>query len=181
MDFKIVTQKLLAGFKKENIRYALMGGFALGLYGVGRFTADIDFIVHLDDLPKLDRIMADLGYELHFRTANVSQYISPLKVFGEVDFLHAFRPIGLGMLEQAKEQPVFSEDLKIKVLKPEDFIALKLQAIKNNPDRTFQDSSDIESLMSAHKSALDWGKLKEYYALFKMDQEYARLSKKHNK
>lgn len=36
MDFKVVLEKLLAAFREVNIRYALMGGFAMGLWGVGR-------------------------------------------------------------------------------------------------------------------------------------------------
>lgn len=41
--------------------------------------------------------MKENGYECKYKTENVSQYISPLKIFGEVDFLHAFREISLKM------------------------------------------------------------------------------------
>lgn len=43
MDFKLVLERLLTAFKKQNnIQYALMGGFALGAWGVPWATVDID-------------------------------------------------------------------------------------------------------------------------------------------
>lgn len=56
MDFKLVMKKLLAAFEREGIRYALMGGFALGFWGVHRATIDIDFLVDRDDLDKISLI-----------------------------------------------------------------------------------------------------------------------------
>lgn len=38
MDFKAVLSLLLKKFDGNNVNYALMGGFALGLCGVGRTT-----------------------------------------------------------------------------------------------------------------------------------------------
>jgi len=42
MDFRLVLSKLLTAFEKESIRYALMGGFALGAWGVPRTTVDYE-------------------------------------------------------------------------------------------------------------------------------------------
>ncbi|MEW6679738.1 MAG: hypothetical protein AB1297_01780 [bacterium] len=44
MDFKMVLGLLLNDFQKENIRYGLIGGLALGLYGIHRSTLDLDFL-----------------------------------------------------------------------------------------------------------------------------------------
>ncbi len=41
MDFKSVITMLLSSFEKHGVRYGLMGGFALGLWGVGRATVDL--------------------------------------------------------------------------------------------------------------------------------------------
>ncbi len=91
MDFKSVLSALIKRFDENNIRYALMGGFALGLWGVGRTTVDIDLLVNRDDMEKVDLIMKEIGYECKYRSDNVSQYVSQMRFFGEVDFLHAFR------------------------------------------------------------------------------------------
>jgi hypothetical protein len=80
MDFRVVTEKLLSAFKEAGVRYALMGGYAMGLWGVGRATVDIDFLVNRDDLDKIDNIMSALGYEGRYRSENVTQYVSPKKL-----------------------------------------------------------------------------------------------------
>jgi hypothetical protein len=45
MDFKIVFENLFSAFHKNNVRYGLIGGFAMGLYGYSRATTDIDFLL----------------------------------------------------------------------------------------------------------------------------------------
>lgn len=175
VDFKFVLEKIIKEFGKENVRYALMGGFALGLWGVGRATVDIDFLVDRDDLVKVDKIMHDSGYECKFKSENVSQYVSPLRIFGEVDFLHAFREIAKSMLSRAEEKLAFNGAIKIRVLKPEDIIGLKLQAIKNNPSRKETDMADIKSLLSLYKEKIDWELIQKYCRILEMDETYREL------
>ncbi|MDY6853433.1 MAG: nucleotidyltransferase family protein [Thermodesulfobacteriota bacterium] len=166
MDFKLVLEKLLTAFSKQDIRYALMGGFALGAWGVPRATVDIDFLVHRDDMEKVDTFMEELGYECRFKSENVSQYISPQEIFGEVDFLHAFRVPSLSMLERALEKKIFDGNLTIMVLRVEDIIGFKVQAIANNESRKAIDLPDIESLIAFNKDRINWTLIEEYFTLF---------------
>jgi hypothetical protein len=175
MDFKLVLEKLLTAFKKHNIRYALMGGFAMGLWGGSRSTVDLDFLVHRYDMRKVHAIMTDIGYERHHHTDNVSQYTSPFKIFGGVDFIHAFREASLEMLERAKEKDIFEGSLKIKTLVTEDIIGLKLQSVFNNPSREKVDISDIEMLVSIHRESLDRELLKKYFRIFEMEDLYKKI------
>lgn len=179
MDFKKVMSLLIDNFQKENIHYALIGGFALGLLGIPRATVDLDFLVHRDDLSKIDKIMKINGYECVFKSENVSQYISPLRVFGEIDFLHAFREIAISMLERAKELDIFEGSLKIKVLTPEDIIGLKIQAIVNDETREIREYSDIESLMDYYKESLDWGLVEEYFSIFEKKEKFTELKNRY--
>ena len=162
MDFKSVITTLLGHFKKHNVRYGLMGGFALGLWGVGRATVDLDFLVDRADLAKVDASMIDMGYACKFRSDNVSQYVSPLKIYGEIDFIHAFRQASVEMLQRAVEMKIFNNDLDIRVLIPEDIIGLKLQAITNDPRRKEQDMEDIKSLVIVRQGRLNWQLINEY-------------------
>jgi hypothetical protein len=175
MNFKSVAEKLLASFVEEKIRYALIGGFAVGLWGAARATIDMDFMVLREDLDSLDGIMASLGYELRFRSENVSHFVAADKLFGEVDFLHAFRQPSLRMLERAREMNIFGEEIAIRVLIPEDLIGLKLQAIANNTERESADMADIEALMRIHGPELDWEQIEEYFALFEMNERFVLL------
>ncbi len=175
MDFKKVLEKLLTAFKAHNIRYALMGGFAMGLWGGSRSTVDLDFLVHKADMDKVHEIMIGSGYERHYRTENVSQYTSPLRAIGGIDFIHAFREASLEMLQRAKTKEIFGGALKIKTLIPEDIIGLKLQSIYNNPSREKTDLADIEMLVSLHRGNLDPELLRKYFKIFEMEDLYKKL------
>lgn len=177
MDFKTVLGQLLNAFKEHNIRYALMGGFAMGLWGGSRSTVDLDFLVHRDDMEKVHEIMSNMGYECHHKTENVSQYSSPLKIFGGVDFIHAFREASLEMLQRAKEKDIFDGVLKVKTLMPEDIIGLKLQSVFNNPSREKIDIADIEMLVSIHKENLDMELLRRYFQIFEMEDLFKKIFK----
>ncbi len=174
MDFERVLRALLELFEREKIRYGVLGGFALGALGVARTTMDIDFLIHRDDLERLNNLLSELGYRLWVRTENVSHYRHLDPAWGALDFLHAFRQYSLEILERTRTQPVFGGTLHIKVLQPEDVIGFKIQAIANNPLRAAREALDIESLMSHHRNKLDWDRIQEFYELFEQGEEGRR-------
>ncbi len=178
MDFKAVIASLLKRFGERRVRYGLMGGFAQGLWGASRTTVDLDFLIDRNDLERIESVMKELGYERKFRSENVSQYVSSLKIYGEVDFLHAFRQASLEMLERAEEKEIFGGELKIKVLRPEDLIGLKLQAIKNNPSRREQDMADIKALINAQSGKLDWTEIAKYAEILNADDLLTEIKEK---
>lgn len=179
MDFKLVLERILKAFEEQNVRYALIGGFALGVWGVPRGTVDVDFLAARDDMEKVDVIMKGLGYECRYRSKNVTQYISPLRVFGEVDFLHAFRTLSLSMLKRAERKELFDGSLTIKVLKVEDLIGFKVQAMANDERRKAVDLADIESLMEVKGTELEWSLIREYFKLFGMEALFKELRGKY--
>jgi hypothetical protein len=179
MDFKIVFERLLAIFHENNIRYGLIGGFAVGLYGFSRATADIDFLVHRDDLEKVDAAMSELGYNCVYRSENVSQFVADLKVFGEVDFIHAFRDASVNMLHNAEKKKIFNDTISIKVLKVEDIIGLKVQAMANDESRKALDLGDIESLLALHSATIDWDALEKYFLLFKLSDIFVGFKRRY--
>lgn len=64
-----------------------------------------------------------------------------------------------------------------KVLKIEDIIGFKLQAIVNNEKRRAIDLADIESLMELRGSQIDWSLVKEYFLLFEYNKLFNELKK----
>lgn len=179
MDFKATLTALIEVFERENIRYAVIGGFALGVLGVPRATVDLDFLIEKDDLEKISRIMKSHSYDCVYQSENVSQYVSPVKIFGEVDFLHAFRVISRKMLGRVKEVDIFEGKAKIKVLLPEDIIGLKVQSLANNPKRINKEYADIEALMDYHGVSLDWQSIEEYFSLFDLEDKFLELKAKY--
>lgn len=179
MDLKKALSLLVKEFGGHDIPYALIGGFAMGALGVPRSTIDLDFLINSESLHKVEAVMLALGYKKVFSSENASQYVSPAKELGEVDFLHAFRPISRKMLENAGEAAVFGGEVKVKVLKAEDIIGLKVQAIANNPSRFQKDNSDIEELLKTVK--VDWETLKPYFELFSMTGRFLELRTKYGR
>ena len=170
MDFERVLTVLLEQFEHQQIRYAAIGGFALGLLGCPRATMDVDFLVHRDDLEKLHGSLTRLGYQHDVASENVSQYSHPTRPMGSIDVIHAFRPYALDMLERARTIP-FQDVGSIRVLQPEDIIGFKVQAFVNNPARRTKETIDIEALASRYGAQLDWNRVQRYYDLFELGQE----------
>ncbi|MDQ7778973.1 MAG: nucleotidyltransferase family protein [Planctomycetota bacterium] len=180
MDFQATLGRILDAFQKQDVRCALAGGFAMGALGVPRATVDLDFLVHRDDLDKIESIMRAAGYQCLFKSENVSQYVASLKVLGEVDFIHAFRKVSLGMLARAVSKDLFDGKLKVKVLEPEDVVGLKVQAMVNDPTRQTQELADIESLMGYFGGRLDWRRMEEYFSLFGQQSKFLELRARHS-
>ncbi|MBI2986137.1 MAG: nucleotidyltransferase family protein [Deltaproteobacteria bacterium] len=178
VNFKRVLEVLLAEFDRRRIRYAAIGGFALGILGYPRTTIDLDFLVHKDDLNKVDDLLTHLGYQRLVYTENVSQYRHNDSAWGSIDFIHAFRKTSLAMLRRAKGYPAFGKKGAVKAADPEDVIGLKVQAMVNDPDRRPQELADIERLMSLYGAKLDWKRVQEYYKLFGLGEEAKRLRKR---
>lgn len=168
-----LLHRLLREFERRQTRYALMGGFALGALGAPRATRDLDFLVHRDDMKALHEFLTSTGYtRVHF-SENVSQYSGDFP-WGGLDFLHAFRPAALRMLERAVAMPSGLPGLDVRVVQPEDLIGLKLQALVNDPARRHKELADIEALLTARPDA-DWEKIKEYFDLFQQGDLFKSL------
>ena len=177
MNFEQVLKALLSACEQRHIRYAMIGGFALGVLGIPRATADVDCLVHRDDLDRFDEAMRTLGYQRSIRTENASHYRHPERAWGALDALHAFRTYSVGMLDRAKLYPIFDGAAQIRVLNPEDVIGLKVQALANNPLRRAQDTADIQTLADRYRDTLNWTRIQEYYALFDLQEEGRCLQK----
>lgn len=177
MNFELVFKELLQKFSEQNIRFALIGGFALHVAGFTRATNDIDFLVEADDLARVKGIMARLGYELTHESPEFSNYWHPMKPLGCVDYLHAHREYTRKMLGRAKKHTILKNS-EVPVLIPEDIIGLKVQSIVNNPQRRSLDMADIEYLLRENRDRLDLGRVREYFDLFQWGKELDELFKR---
>jgi predicted nucleotidyltransferase len=177
MEFRKILSLLIENFDKEGIRYGLIGGFSLIVLNIPRTTVDLDFLIHKEDLKKLDKIMKIMGYKLVFRTKNVSQYVGKTTSAGEIDFVHAFRKYSKRMLERAEIRKI--ENLFIKVLRIEDIIGLKVQAIANDLARKNKELADIEAILDKYRIKANWQLLEEYFRLFNLGGEFKILVKRY--
>ena len=168
MKLEYVLKMLMEKFRAAGIDFALSGGLALSTMGVARFTRDIDFIVYEEDKHRLESIMTEFGYEKQeFSTDEIVSYWSPLKVFGQVDFLLARRKYARAMMRNADVRPVFGGELRVNTVRPEDLIGLKVQALSNDPDNRYLiDKPDIQRLLKLHRDKMDMKLVREYFGVF---------------
>jgi hypothetical protein len=177
MNFVKVMEQVTSQLDSEDIRYALIGGFAMALRGVQRATIDMDFILMLDDLGKADSIFQSAGYVRTYKSENVSHYMAKDDELGRIDILHAFRGPTLGMLDRAERISV-TEGLTLPVVQVEDIIGLKVQAAVNSPKRATADWADIQMILETSvesQQPIDWELLDEYLKLFNLHDKLTTL------
>jgi len=154
--------------KAANIKHALIGGFALAHYGIYRTTQDIDLLVDGKDPEKIKTLFEKEG----FKVIHQSEEVLQLSGIGFVDLLLAKRPMSLAMLDVAEH----SKDLNVYVLKAEDIIGLKIQAINNDSTRENKDLADIQDLITSQPQ-LDWNLIKKYADMFQAWNKISPLKK----
>lgn len=177
MNFILVFKFLLETFKRERADFALIGGFALQAAGITRTTRDIDLLILSENAQKIKDILLRRGYNLIHESEDVLNFSGKKQELGRIDFLLAHRKYTKRMLSRAEEKEAFGGRFKVKVLKAEDLIGLKVQAIANDPGRLNQDMADIKLLIKNNYSTLDMNLLGEYFALFGKEKELASIIK----
>ena len=60
---------------------------ALGVYGLPRYTSDIDLLTEAVYWPKIASLMERLEYECYQKTDFFAQFDSEMGIYGKVDFM----------------------------------------------------------------------------------------------
>ena len=157
----VVSRRLI----ENDVAYALIGAMALGLYGLPRYTSDIDLIADGADWEKISKVMEVLGYNCFQKTKAFAQFDSPLGVYGKIDFMLVGTEDGRKILARR----IWVDDLLLgnqPVVEPADYIVLKLMAMANNPERAIQDEADIASILRAQQKGL----VSEFFGIFDMER-----------
>ena len=130
--------------ENKDLKFAVIGGWALSAYGFYRATLDLDFVVDSDGQSPVVTYLESLGYETLHRSSGYSNHLHRDHDFGRIDFVYIggeTRQKLFGAVRQ-KNGPAGP----MPVLRPEHLIALKVLAMKNAPERTQQELADIRLL-----------------------------------
>ncbi|MCK4390147.1 MAG: hypothetical protein KAV83_07920, partial [Desulfobacterales bacterium] len=140
-------------FTQNQIPYSLIGALASGLYGIPRYTADIDLLTEGRCWSLICPIIERLGYTCYQKTESFAQFDSELGVLGKIDFMFVSTPDGKDILQRS----VLVRDELMgnhPIIQPTDYIILKLMAIANNPERGPKDEADIFEVLKLYKKHL---------------------------
>ena len=150
------VKKLVEGFSRENLDYALTGALAASFYGVPRTTSDVDIMVatpHGTDVKnkvvkalehaglKIDPHKIDEALASGYNIATVADKASPFTV----DVIFSGEPIG--------KQAGTVAGLKTFFQSPEGLILAKLRMIKATlpRERAAKDEEDIRAVLMFSK------------------------------
>ena len=158
MQLKDILETIRELFEKENIEFTLIGGLALGGLGYQRFTNDIDIMIYEEDREKAKSLLLKNGFQLFSENSEFVQLHGPCPV----DIQIAKRPISKKMLTNAQVLP----GIRVKCLRIEDLIGLKIQAFATNPKREFKEKADIQALIEKLHPQINWDQVKQYADLF---------------
>jgi hypothetical protein len=129
----------------ERFRVAVIGGVALTAYGHPRMTLDLDVVTEAAAQQALVEFMESQGFVTLHRSSGYSNHRHSDRNRGRVDVMYVQGPTAEKLFASAKELPG-PGGRSILVPKPEHLIAMKVQAMKDAPERTWQDLVDVAYL-----------------------------------
>jgi hypothetical protein len=138
--------------QKEQLPCLLVGGHAVILYQVPRFTRDIDFVVPDEATDRWLDFLRQLGYRVYHRTDAFIQ-LEPATPgsMPPVDLMLVDEGTWTKLLAQAQERDA-GEGLRLAVPHPWHLIAMKLMAARSPARRAgASDWSDIFDLLRTCK------------------------------
>jgi len=107
-NLKEMLKTLVTRLNERGVEFALCGELALRIMRVFRFTNELVFLLETSHKDLADEVMRDLGYEMQdFSTREIVSPVSPLRIFGQVDFLLLRREYTRAMLALAKKSLFF--------------------------------------------------------------------------
>ena len=146
MKFESDVARIRSVLKELGIRHLLIGGHAMAAYGRARRTFDVDFAVEASGREALIARMESDGYRTLHRSEGYSNHVHPDPDVGRVDFVY----VGGTTAERlfGESRIITLEDGQaVAVPRPEHLAAMKIQAVKNDPSRTFPELADIAFLL----------------------------------
>jgi predicted nucleotidyltransferase len=159
MELKELIKNLARALKKNRIKYMIIGGQAVLIYGEPRMTIDIDITIGLDinGLEKLKKIIKELN--LKIIPKNYKKFLEETMVLPtidektkiRIDFIFSFSNYEKEALKRVKKIKV--DEVKVNYASIEDLIIHKIIAGRE------KDLEDVKSILLKNK------KINENYIL----------------
>lgn len=151
------VRAFLAG---RGYRHAVVGGVALAAYGHPRLTLDLDVVTDADAQPSLIAFMEAVGYATLYQSSGFSNHRHPDHALGRVDFLYVKGETANRLFAGLRTLPG-PGGWPTLLPRPEHLIAMKVQAMKHAPERTWQELVDIGYLLTL--PGVDRSEARQYF------------------
>jgi len=174
LDFVRVIGEVAGFFERERFSLAAIGAFALHAYGLSRATSDLDFVTELAAQARLVPFLESLGYETLHLSAGYSNHLHSDPAMGRIDFVYVGGETSRRLFGSTRIMPVM-EGISLAVPRAEHLAAMKIQAMKNDPERTFQEMADILFLLRLPE--IDEDEIRGYFEKQGMIEKYHEIRK----
>lgn len=166
-----IVQRFLA---ESSFRVAVVGGVALTAYGDPRTTLDLDVVTEAAAQDALVAFMESQGFVTLHRSPGYSNHRHSEPDRGRVDFMYVRDVTAEKLFASARELPGPC-GRRILVPKPEHLIAMKVQAMKDAPERTWQDLVDIAHLFGLE--GIDRDEVRGYFEKAGLEERWHELTR----
>jgi hypothetical protein len=153
-------------------RSAVIGGVALAAYGHPRMTLDLDIVTESVAQEPLVAFMESRGFRTLHRSSGYSNHGHTERRHGRVDFMYVDGRTSELLFSGCRELPG-PGGATIAVPRPEHLIAMKVQAMKDAPERTWQDLADIGYLLRL--PGVDRAEVRDYFTRAGLTQRWREL------
>ena len=172
MDVAAVTHRLLTFFDERGRRFAAIGGYALLAHGIQRATFDLDLVVELDFQDALIDFLESQGYETLHCSSGYSNHLHRDSDLGRLDFVYVDPQTAESLFAGCRQREIL-DGIDVLVPRPEHLVAMKVQAIKNDPTRKLQDLADIRRL--SRLPAVDRDEIRGYFDRLGLEKLYEEV------
>ena len=172
MDFGGEWDAVEAFLVERGFRVAVIGGVALTAYGHPRMTLDLDLVTDVAAQDPLIAFLERLAFVTLHRSAGYSNHRHPDR--GRIDFMYVRNSTADRIFAGAREL-TGPGGRTIPVPKPEHLIAMKVQAMKDAPERAFQDLADVAYLLRL--DAVDRDEVRGYFVRAGLEERWHELAR----
>jgi hypothetical protein len=144
VDFARELEAVQAFLAQERCRVGVIGGVALTAYGNPRLTLDLDVVTEASVQDALIAFMESQGFVTLHRSSGYSNHRHPQR--GRVDVMYVRDQTAERLFGSMRELPG-PGGRSMPVPKPEHLIAMKVQAMRDAPERALQDLVDVAYLL----------------------------------
>jgi hypothetical protein len=172
MSLQTVFEAVSDFFKREKMDYGIIGAFALYSYGYVRATRDIDFVTRIDYKDRTIGFLESRGFETLFSSNAFSNHLHPIGSV-RVDIMYVAGKTADEILNSTEDRLIF-KGFEQPVVRAEHLIAMKLFAIRNNPDRKQKDLADVREIFL--RTSLDKKVVRELFRKFGQESFYHEIT-----
>ncbi|MFO1483060.1 MAG: hypothetical protein U1F71_06805 [Verrucomicrobiaceae bacterium] len=168
-----LAEFLFRAQRRGELKFMLIGGRSLEAHGYVRNTKDVDFLIATHDIPVMERLLGSIGYRKEVETTIFSRWKHGSMEAEDVDLMF----VGESTFDLLDKDCVTMKigSAVLRVPSVAGIAALKLHAMKNNPERFTKDSSDILTLMRLNPAALGHDEFRQLCEKFGNAEIWAKL------